>query len=104
MKRLEVRCCCNPNKVLGHLAHPRLQALGDSWSFAVLDNTRPPEVFVLAGTVHQQVPMKQITLHVDRFSDGRGVVCEAIKNSDYELADLKGIRGFEPATWEPGNG
>lgn len=91
MKILEVRCCCDPTKVLGHLAHPRLQALGDRWKFKwtrLADSTFEPLGFQLG-----QVVFCEVELTVDRVTVGQRTF-EAIKSHDYPLEDLGYIPGF----------
>jgi len=104
VKKLEVRCCCHPSKVLGHLAHPRLQQFGDSWTFAVVDREDDANWEPRGVSIRERASYTQLYLTVERISDGNGVITEAIKNRDYPLTTLKLITGFEPATWEPGNG
>lgn len=94
MKTLEVRCCCDPNQVLGYLTHPKLQDLGDVCRFSIIDNTVLPVVFVMPGQMSTvNLPTKTVELTVDRVSVGDQVL-EAVKNHDYPLEDLQRIPGF----------
>lgn len=101
--KLEVRCCCDASKVLGHLEHPQLQKAGDRATFVVVDNRRLPDIVFVPGegprtavpTRVLELEVAYITLHPFDFDS------IAIKNRDYPLEDLKFIPGFEPLTWEP---
>lgn len=118
MAKLEVRCCCNANKVLGYLDHPGLQKKGDIVSFPILDNTRCPEILVIAGEVHQHNRWIELRLEVDEvclpiqnaeaMALGDYLRAEperilAIKNRDYPIEQLRLVRGFEEVnTWPNG--
>ena len=90
IRTLEVRCCCDPNKVLGELAHPRLQALGDRVHFPMID-LAPFNRSRFTGVWPAH---RQITLEVAEIVDPLEGVQLAIKNSDYPMADLERIPGF----------
>ena len=87
--KLEVRCCCDPNKLLGYIDHPKLQRLGDKWNFAVADRREGDDSFLA------RMSYTQITLSVDRVGFPNGRIVEAVKNNDYPLAVLRLVPGFE---------
>lgn len=90
--RLEVRCCCDPKKVLGYLEHPRLQNVGDTYWFPF---ARPADYAMASFGFEPSEPiMYRLELTVDQISHGDGLVFLAIKNRDYPLEDLKRIPGF----------
>ena len=99
MTKLEVRCCCDANKVLGYMAHPKLQKPGDRVLFPMMSNNevRPVD----PDTPPVGIPVRILELTVNEFFEypvgdfGPGRSRIAIKNRDYPLEWLQAIPGFE---------
>lgn len=94
MKTLEVRCCCDANKVLGHMTHAKLQQPGDVCFFQLLDAATPQDAGL--GFPDGSFIRRELLLSVSEvlFCDGRSE--PAVKNADYSLEDLVRLPGFVP--------
>lgn len=79
IRRLEVRCCCNPVKLLGHIQ------IAEAW--------------IAGGRRDIHFPRRDagpITLTLELFSDGNEDPYLAVKSNDYTIDELRQIRAFEP--------
>lgn len=86
--KLEVRCCCDPGKLLGHLEHPNLQKSGDRCRFPI----------VVGGNVaklHGEIETTVIELTVEELLLPFGGMKLAVKNRDYPIDVLRAVPGFE---------
>lgn len=102
MKRLEVRCCCDPNKVLGHVTHPQLQQPGDRLRIEWLELAGEP--LTPFGFHQDQAVRHRLELTVDRIAEypcgdfGPPVMFDAVKNNDYPIEVLRRVPGFVEKT------
>lgn len=93
--KLEVRCCCDPNKLLGYLDHPNLQAVGDRWQVVIKHPVESP--IDVEFPVFERIELMVMDCRVT----GRAGWKPAIRNPDVPIETLKLVPGFEPATFEP---
>lgn len=97
MKRMEVRCCCKPQKLLGWLPVPASAALGETLHFTI-----PPVVRFLGTPLEPQGFTEEgrrvISLPVEMFGGviRPGVFGEhlALKSEETPLETLRQIPGF----------
>jgi hypothetical protein len=98
VKRLEVRCCCQPTKRLGWLPVPDDVHDGQIMRFAV-----SPARWMLAsiGGIPQRVAADIIELPVARFGtmdlSGVAITKLALKSEETPIERLRLIRDFEEA-------
>jgi hypothetical protein len=103
---LEVRCCCQPRKLLGWLPVPRgvVVAPGVTVAFVVerarLVRARVPRGrygFPLEGTErlddYTHIDARKVTLPIARWNHGR-LTGLAYKSDDTPIEDLRQIEGF----------
>ncbi len=100
MKRIEVRCCCQPQKLLGTLPVPDLTKLGDRVGFVMMKpSTRSIEA-IQASAKRMSAPSK-VELPIESFADMTGSHPKysiAVKAEGMTVAQLRLIPGFIEAT------
>ena len=87
--KLEVRCCCVPNKLLGWLDWP--ERAGEVWRFNLLSEI--PKMPIEEMPI--EIPNETVILTVARYQEpvtGRRYL--AIKSEDVPLERLRKIPGF----------
>lgn len=104
---VEVRCCCQPQKLLGYLPVPSAKVeVGQRVTFMISPERVRVEELVLAGgrslpVSVTRIPAEVITLLIAEFGpvlgpDGRGYRC-ALKAEGVPLEQLRRIHGFVEA-------
>lgn len=91
--RLEVRCCCQPTKLLGYLPLPPgvEPAAGKTVRFCW--NVRNAGEWVAFGLVTPTV-LHEIRLPIERIENGTGYAWLAFKSEETSIETLRQIPGF----------
>ena len=86
---LEVRCCCQPQKLRGHLeVADHLVREGRRLAFPIFQ--RPP------GPYDPNLKVEHVSLEVATFIEG-GFGYLALKSEDIPVETLRQLRNFKPA-------
>ena len=93
LKTLEVRCCCDPERVLGRITNPQLQKLGDKIRHRRAVMQGPPIWWGMIAAPWYPFINDDITLEVDTVLLG-GKPQLAVKNQDHPLERLRLVPGF----------
>ena len=103
MKRMEVRCCCTPNKLLGTLPVPDATDLGDAVRFALMKPRSRALAAIKASASVKLPPMKSVTMPVKVIlfpptGADPGDAYEALAAEGVTIEQLRLIPGFIEAT------
>lgn len=96
MKRIEVRCCCQPQKLLGTLPVPDMTKPGTSVSFVMMKPPSRSIASVKSSASGMQAPRK-VELPIESFTDMTGAHPKygiAVKADGMTVAQLRLIPGF----------
>lgn len=94
MRRVEVRCCCQPARLLGTLPIPDN---AQSWSYPVCKASRVTSPQALLRAASAGAKPETLTLELQKFAvivDGRSVTGIALKADGVPLEKLRRIPGF----------
>ena len=95
MTRLEVRCCCNPTRLIGYLeVREQLIYPGGSIDFVIPARRRLADLRAGDGPVEEEIePARKVTLPVERIAYGSQVWL-ALKSDETPIEILRQIPGF----------
>lgn len=94
MRRVEVRCCCQPARLLGTLPMPDRQP---SWTYPVCKAPRATTPQALLRAASSGAKPETLTLELHKFElivDGRPATGIALKADGVPLEKLRRIPGF----------
>ncbi len=98
MRELEVRCCCDPGKLLGYLQLPDDQCRpGKRLRYHVVELPPPGLAWRLdAGELPATNVAREVVLSVEHLA-GAGGWYLAVKSNDYPPETLQRVPGFRAA-------
>ncbi len=91
---MEVRCCCQPMKLLGYLPVPPSRAAGDTVTFVIRPVVHCSPFGVAGGECAQVCRAETVALPVARFQSRVGERHLALKSEETPIEVLRRIPGF----------